>query len=174
MKDTRYLPLDKACGPHLRSSVRPSVFLEFAPVICAGSMRQGCAFLALVGARPALHRIAPTTHDDEGNANPSANPHFDMLTRGTVHDPTTRRMGGVAGHAGVFSTAHDISLFAQALLDKLTHNTGPFPLKQSTLQLMTQPEQPSTTGSTAFNSDLFTASSSAPPTRRRPTQSPME
>jgi uncharacterized protein YbbC (DUF1343 family) len=51
-------------------------------------------------------------------------------------------MGGVAGHAGVFSTAHDISLYASALLEKLLHNTGPFPLKQSTLQLMTQPEQP--------------------------------
>jgi uncharacterized protein YbbC (DUF1343 family) len=55
-------------------------------------------------------------------------------------------MGGVAGHAGVFSTAHDMSLFASALLEKLLHNTGPFPLKQSTLQLMTIPEQPSTMG----------------------------
>jgi uncharacterized protein YbbC (DUF1343 family) len=87
-----------------------------------------------------LGRIAPTTHDDEGNA--TTNPHFDMLTRGTVHDPTTRRMGGVAGHAGVFSTARDVSLFASALLEKLVSNTGPFPLKQSTLQLMTTPEQP--------------------------------
>jgi len=53
-------------------------------------------------------------------------------------------MGGVAGHAGVFSTAHDVSLYADALLEKLLHNQGPFPLKQSTLQLMTQPEQPAT------------------------------
>ena len=51
-------------------------------------------------------------------------------------------MGGVAGHAGVFSTAHDVSLFASALLEKLLHNTGPFPLKQATLRLMTQPEEP--------------------------------
>jgi uncharacterized protein YbbC (DUF1343 family) len=35
-----------------------------------------------------------------------------------------------------------MSLFASALLEKLLHNNGPFPLKQSTLQLMTQPEQP--------------------------------
>ena len=64
-------------------------------------------------------------------------------------------MGGVAGHAGVFSTAHDVSLFAQALLDKLLHNTGPFPLKQSTLQLMTKPEQPATaqSGATIFTPD---------------------
>jgi SSS family transporter len=87
-----------------------------------------------------IPNTAPTAHDNEGTA--VTNPDFDRLLRGTVHDPTTRRMGGVAGHAGVFSTAHDISLFAQALLDKLTKNTGPFPLKQSTLQLMTSPEQP--------------------------------
>ncbi len=87
-----------------------------------------------------IQLTAPTAHDDEGT--PATNPDFNHLLRGTVHDPTTRRMGGVAGHAGVFSTAHDVSLFAQALLDKLLRNTGPFPLKQSTLQLMTAPEQP--------------------------------
>lgn len=36
--------------------------------------------------------------------------------RGTVHDPTARRMGGVAGHAGLFGTADDLARFAQALL----------------------------------------------------------
>jgi uncharacterized protein YbbC (DUF1343 family) len=79
----------------------------------------------------------------------------DKLLRGSVHDPTTRRMGGVAGHAGVFSTATDVSLYARALLDKLRQNTGPFPLKQSTLALMTKAEQPTTaqTGATVFTAD---------------------
>jgi uncharacterized protein YbbC (DUF1343 family)/CubicO group peptidase (beta-lactamase class C family) len=36
--------------------------------------------------------------------------------RGVVHDPTTRRMGGVAGHAGLFGTAHDMARFARMLL----------------------------------------------------------
>jgi uncharacterized protein YbbC (DUF1343 family)/CubicO group peptidase (beta-lactamase class C family) len=85
---------------------------------------------------------APTQHDNEGT--PDTNPDFDHLLRGTVHDPTTRRMGGVAGQAGVFSTAEDVSKFAQALLDKLLYDKGPFPLKQSTLKLMTTPEQPPT------------------------------
>ena len=64
-------------------------------------------------------------------------------------------MGGVAGQAGVFSTAADISLFAQALLDRLISNTGTFPLKQSTLKLMTTPEQPATaeSGATVFTPD---------------------
>jgi SSS family transporter len=94
-----------------------------------------------------IPNTAPTAHDDQGTA--ATNPNFDHLLRGTVHDPTTRRMGGVAGHAGVFSTAHDMSLFCQALLDKLLHNTGPFPLKQSTLQLATSPNEPATAVHTA-------------------------
>src|SRR5580692_4784894 len=51
-------------------------------------------------------KTAPTQYDE----------HEKML-RGIVHDPTARRMGGVAGHAGLFSTADDLAKFAQALLD---------------------------------------------------------
>jgi uncharacterized protein YbbC (DUF1343 family)/CubicO group peptidase (beta-lactamase class C family) len=46
---------------------------------------------------------------------PCAGPDAAML-RGTVHDPTARRMGGVAGHAGLFSTADDTARFARMLL----------------------------------------------------------
>lgn len=35
---------------------------------------------------------------------------------GTVHDGHARRLGGVAGHAGVFSTVHDVARFAQLML----------------------------------------------------------
>jgi CubicO group peptidase (beta-lactamase class C family) len=38
---------------------------------------------------------------------------------GQVHDENAYFMGGVAGHAGVFSTAHDLALLVQALLDAL-------------------------------------------------------
>jgi uncharacterized protein YbbC (DUF1343 family) len=37
--------------------------------------------------------------------------------RGVVHDPTARRMGGVAGHAGLFSTGADLAVFCRMLLD---------------------------------------------------------
>ncbi len=96
---------------------------------------------------------APTQHDNEGTA--ETNPDFDHLLRGTVHDPTTRRMGGVAGHAGVFSTAGDVAIFAQALLDRLAGRASNFPLKRETLELMTRPEQPSTAmgGATIFTAD---------------------
>jgi uncharacterized protein YbbC (DUF1343 family) len=39
------------------------------------------------------------------------------ILRGVVHDPTARRMAGVAGHAGLFSTANDLSIFARMLLN---------------------------------------------------------
>jgi uncharacterized protein YbbC (DUF1343 family) len=134
MTETRYLPIAKACGPHRIVGAA----IVWAPA--SHSAKYPCK--AGDWNTAILRRIAPTTHDDESKSDPAANPHFDMLTRGTVHDPTTRRMGGVAGHAGVFSTAHDVSLFAQALLDRLAGRPSNFPLKQSTLQLMTTPEQP--------------------------------
>ncbi len=98
-------------------------------------------------------QTAPTQHDNEGT--PETNPDFDRLLRGSVHDPTTRRMGGVAGQAGVFSDAHDISLFAQALLDRLAGRPSTFPLKRETLALMSTPQQPADAVGTAtvFTSD---------------------
>jgi uncharacterized protein YbbC (DUF1343 family)/CubicO group peptidase (beta-lactamase class C family) len=39
-----------------------------------------------------------------------------VMLRGAVHDPTARRMGGVAGHAGLFSTAADLTIFSRMLL----------------------------------------------------------
>ena len=56
---------------------------------------------------PALRgRIAPTTLEPDGKQ-----------LRGVVHDPTSRRMGGVCGHAGLFSTAHDLARYCRMLLD---------------------------------------------------------
>ena len=49
---------------------------------------------------------------------PTERPTKDALPlRGIVHDPTARYMGGVAGHAGVFSTADDLSRFAQMMIN---------------------------------------------------------
>lgn len=39
-----------------------------------------------------------------------------VMLRGVVHDPTSRMMGGVAGHAGLFSTAADLAKYARMLL----------------------------------------------------------
>jgi uncharacterized protein YbbC (DUF1343 family)/CubicO group peptidase (beta-lactamase class C family) len=73
-----------------------------------------------------LPQVAPTEYDEHG-----------QMLDGVVHDPTARRMGGVAGHAGVFSTADDMSKFAQALLD----GGGPV-LSPLAIEKMTSPQQP--------------------------------
>jgi CubicO group peptidase (beta-lactamase class C family) len=39
------------------------------------------------------------------------------MLRGQVHDPTAFRMGGVAGHAGLFSTADDLARYCQMMLN---------------------------------------------------------
>ena len=39
-----------------------------------------------------------------------------VFMQGVVHDPLAYLLGGIAGHAGLFSTADDLSLFAQAML----------------------------------------------------------
>lgn len=72
-------------------------------------------------------RIAPTQYDEQGK-----------MLRGIVHDPTARRMGGVAGHAGLFSTADDLSKFAQALL------SGDRILSRLAIEKMSTPQQPAT------------------------------
>jgi len=51
-------------------------------------------------------------------------------------------MGGVAGHAGVFSTARDVGLYAQALLARLAGRPSRYPLQQATVEMMTTPQQP--------------------------------
>ena len=73
-----------------------------------------------------IGKIAPTQYDEN-----------EHMLRGVVHDPTARRMGGVAGQAGLFSTGDDLAKFAQALL-----NGGGGILSALSVQKMTRPEQP--------------------------------
>ena len=54
-------------------------------------------------------RIAPTQYQNGTRG---------KMLWGEVHDPTANSMGGVAGHAGLFSTADDLAIFAQMLLDR--------------------------------------------------------
>lgn len=133
MTETRYLPAAKACGPHsMRGAAIAWAPDDGAPVNCpAGTWSTSL-----------LSRIAPTARDEESRADPGRNPDIDYLLRGTVNDTTARRMGGVAGHAGVFSTAHDVGIYAQALLDRLAGRPSQFPLQQATVELMTTPQQP--------------------------------
>ncbi|HEX8190798.1 MAG TPA: exo-beta-N-acetylmuramidase NamZ domain-containing protein [Pyrinomonadaceae bacterium] len=76
-----------------------------------------------IGAAPAgdAGRIAPTESvrgmrsylGGTGDAGPAS----ETMLRGQVHDPTANRMGGVAGHAGLFSTADDLAVFCQMIMN---------------------------------------------------------
>jgi uncharacterized protein YbbC (DUF1343 family)/CubicO group peptidase (beta-lactamase class C family) len=72
-----------------------------------------------------VSRIAPTEYDEQGE-----------MLRGVVHDPTARRMGGVAGHAGLFSTADDLARFAEDVLSGFTV------LSRTAVEKMSTPQQP--------------------------------
>ena len=56
--------------------------------------------------------------------------------RGVVHDPLARLQGGVSGNAGLFSTADDLAVFAQMMLDRGTL-AGVRILSPLTVDLMT-------------------------------------
>jgi uncharacterized protein YbbC (DUF1343 family)/CubicO group peptidase (beta-lactamase class C family) len=66
-------------------------------------------------------RIAPTEKrrgqmNYLGDSGADAGVEGEQWLRGQVHDPTSFRMSGVAGHAGLFSTADDLAIFCQMLL----------------------------------------------------------
>jgi len=85
-------------------------------------------------------RIAPT-EACRPLAWPCGGPGVPFL-RGTVHDPTARRMDGVAGHAGLFSTAADLSRFCRMLLGG-GRLGGVRILSPATVARMTSPSTPS-------------------------------
>ena len=76
-----------------------------------------------------LSRIAPTEQTTNG------------MLRGVVHDPTARRMGGVAGHAGLFTTAADLARFARMMLNE-GELDGVRIFKRDTVRLMTSVQSP--------------------------------
>lgn len=88
-----------------------------------------------------LPRMAPTERCAHLDAWPCKRPDAAPL-RGVVHDPTARRMGGIAGHAGLFSTARDLARFARALVGG-GQLGGARILSAATVATMTTPSQPS-------------------------------
>jgi len=76
-----------------------------------------------------LSRIAPTERIDG------------KILRGVVHDPTARYMGGVAGHAGLFTTAADLARYARMLLN-LGELDGVRLFRPETVKRMTSVQTP--------------------------------
>lgn len=76
-------------------------------------------------------RIAPTEVD----------PDTGKPFRGIVHDPTARYMGGVAGHAGLFTTASDLAKFASMMVN-LGESGGVRMFSPLTVKKFTSPNTP--------------------------------
>jgi len=72
-----------------------------------------------------IHRIVPTEIDPNGN-----------LIHGYVHDENAHSLGGVAGHAGLFSTAKDLAIFSQMMLNKGIYGWKRI-FRQNTVELFT-------------------------------------
>ena len=98
------------------------------------------------GFRPAAAlraRIAPTEKrrgqmNYLGDTSENAGADADKWLRGEVHDPTSYRMDGVAGHAGLFSTANDLAAYAQMILNNGAHR-GRQIMSPLTVAEMTRP-----------------------------------
>jgi beta-N-acetylhexosaminidase len=98
---------------------------------------------------PIISRIAPTEVDTV----------FRMRhIRGQVHDENAFAIGGVSGHAGLFSSVRDLSIFAQMMLNKGFYNGRRF-IDPATVELFTQ--RASASSSRALGWDTPEASSSA-------------
>ncbi|MGH7477627.1 MAG: serine hydrolase domain-containing protein, partial [Longimicrobiales bacterium] len=111
MRDTYYSPLQ---GP------APSVLAEYRGAADEGGSGEPPHTIDLM-------RIAPTEYDARR----------ERLIHGYVHDENAFAMGGVAGHAGLFSSARDLAVFAQMMLDRGVYD-GRRIIREETVRHFTQ------------------------------------
>ncbi|HEX5704416.1 MAG TPA: exo-beta-N-acetylmuramidase NamZ domain-containing protein [Pyrinomonadaceae bacterium] len=95
-------------------------------------------------------RIAPTEKrrgqmNYLGDSGADAGTEGEKWLRGQVHDPTSFRMAGVAGHAGLFSTADDLAIYCQMILNGGSYR-GVRILSPMAVATMTRPHAVSETG----------------------------
>ncbi|KAF4464514.1 beta-lactamase [Fusarium albosuccineum] len=69
---------------------------------------------------PFYRRTAPTEFEIEAQG--PEEPKRPQPVRGTVHDENTWALGGVSGHAGLFSTVEDVAIFCQMILNNGTYD----------------------------------------------------
>ncbi len=110
------------------------------------------SFYAPLGMRDTMFRPPPAL---AARAAPTAK-EVDAFLQGTVHDPRARALGGVAGHAGLFSTVDDVARFATMLLNR-GELGGVRVLAASTVAALTLPhELPAGAGTRALGWDIDT------------------
>ncbi len=82
--------------------------------------------------RVLLTRIVPTEHDKEFRK---------QLLHGDVHDPGAAMLGGVCGHAGIFSNSNDLAVILQIMLNKGTYGSYRY-FQESTVEEFTRYQFP--------------------------------
>jgi uncharacterized protein YbbC (DUF1343 family)/CubicO group peptidase (beta-lactamase class C family) len=122
----------KASGSPLQEFARRSIFAPLG--------MQDTGFLPHEALR---NRIAPTERRRGqlsylGDTGEDSGAEGERWLRGQVHDPTSYRMGGVAGHAGLFSTADDLAIYCQMILNGGRYG-GVRILSPLSVENMTQP-----------------------------------
>jgi len=105
----------RVAGRDLHAFTRENVF---APV--------GMSETGFLPAGPLRRRCAPTLRRGR------------RWMKGQVHDPRAWRLGGVAGHAGLFSTARDLARYAEMMLRAGRHASGRV-LSERAVREMTRP-----------------------------------
>ncbi|TWH21198.1 CubicO group peptidase (beta-lactamase class C family) [Prauserella rugosa] len=82
--------------------------------------------------KPKLDRIAATEYQSEPDRG---------MIRGVVHDENAWSLDGVAGHAGIFSTIHDMGVLGQALLNGGTYDGARILSERSVRDMLTNRNQ---------------------------------
>jgi beta-N-acetylhexosaminidase len=100
---------------------------------------------------PLMPRIAPTEVDTVYRM---------RQVRGQVHDENAFALGGVAGHAGLFSSARDMAVFAQLMLNRGFYGGRRF-IDPATVELFTTRADPSSTRALGWDTPADTPNSSA-------------
>lgn len=135
MRDTGFRPFAQT------SSAQSSSQTSSPPNPSSYSARPGSSVMA---------RIAPTetrraTAGYLGGRLEAVGANAEEMLRGIVHDPTAQRMSGVAGHAGLFSTADDLAIYCQMILNGGEY-AGARILSPLTVATMTRPRAVTETG----------------------------
>jgi len=78
-----------------------------------------------------LQRIVPTENSK----------FHQKLIRGFVHDENAHSLGGVAGHAGLFSTAKDLAIFSQMMLNGGRYGWKRIFMEETIIQFTTRPNE---------------------------------
>ncbi|MFN0158612.1 MAG: glycoside hydrolase family 3 N-terminal domain-containing protein [Bacteroidota bacterium] len=94
-------------------------------------------------------QVAPTEYDSVWRK---------ALVQGTVHDENAAALGGVAGHAGLFSNASDLSIFMQMIMNRGTYGGVRF-FSDSTVSRFTQRQSQRSTRALGWDTKSATGSS---------------